>query len=136
LKGKDNVKKNQVVKCQEDTINQLLHFLLKVQLNRVAEVDDSCLLLMCFFLMLLYPGRLHQVEYAIEAINNAGTCVALLSTDGIVMTAERQVVSKLLAPSKTSEKTYKIDNHVVALVAGLTADANILINESRLGSQR
>eukprot|EP00598_Pedospumella_elongata_P014222 CAMPEP_0184993454 /NCGR_PEP_ID=MMETSP1098-20130426/45663_1 /TAXON_ID=89044 /ORGANISM="Spumella elongata, Strain CCAP 955/1" /LENGTH=259 /DNA_ID=CAMNT_0027519293 /DNA_START=51 /DNA_END=830 /DNA_ORIENTATION=+ len=81
-------------------------------------------------------GRLHQVEYAIEAINNAGTCVGLLSADGIVLTAERRVVSKLLAPSKTSEKTYTIDNHVVALVAGLTADANILINQSRLGSQR
>ncbi len=83
-----------------------------------------------------YLGRLHQVEYAIEAINNAGTCVGLLSADGIVLTAERRVVSKLLAPSKTSEKTYTIDNHVVALVAGLTADANILINQSRLGSQR
>ena len=85
---------------------------------------------------MLFSGRLHQVEYAIEAINNAGTCVGLLSTDGIVLTAERRVVSKLLAPSKTSEKTYTIDNHVVALVAGLTADANILINQSRLGSQR
>jgi len=60
----------------------------------------------------------------------------LLSSDGIVLTAERRVVSKLLAPSKTSEKTYTIDSHVVALVAGLTADANILINQSRLGSQR
>lgn len=76
------------------------------------------------------------MEYAIEAINNAGTCVGLLSTDGIVLTAERRVVSKLLAPSKESEKTYTIDGHVVALVAGLTADANILINQSRLGSQR
>lgn len=76
------------------------------------------------------------MEYAIEAINNAGTCVGLLSTDGIVLTAERRVVSKLLAPSKISEKTYIIDDHVVALVAGLTADANILINQSRLGSQR
>lgn len=46
------------------------------------------------------------------------------------------MVSKLLAPSKTSEKTYTIDNHVVCLVAGLTADANILINQARLGSQR
>lgn len=52
-------------------------------------------------------GRLHQVEYAIEAINNAGTCVGILAKDGIVMAAERKVVSKLLAPSKTSEKTYR-----------------------------
>jgi 20S proteasome subunit alpha 3 len=71
-----------------------------------------------------------------EAINNAGTCVGIQSADGIVLAAERKVVSKLLAPSKTSEKTYIIDNHVVGLVAGYTADANILINEARLGSQR
>lgn len=76
------------------------------------------------------------MEYAIEAINNAGTCLALQSSDGVVLAAERKVVSKLLAPSKTSEKTYTIDNHVVCLVAGLTSDANILINQARLGSQR
>lgn len=81
-------------------------------------------------------GRLHQVEYAIEAINNAGTCLALQSPDGIVLAAERKVVSVLLAPSKTSEKTYPIDDHVVCLVAGLTSDANILINQARMRSQR
>jgi 20S proteasome subunit alpha 3 len=53
-----------------------------------------------------------------------------------VLAAERRVVSKLLAPSKTSEKLYKIDDHVVCLVAGLTADADILIQQARLGSQR
>ena len=76
------------------------------------------------------------MEYAIEAINNAGTCVGLKSTDGVVLAAERRVVSKLLAPSKTSEKTYTIDDHATCLVAGLTADANILIQEARVGSQR
>lgn len=88
------------------------------------------------FFFILVVGRLHQVEYAIEAINNAGTCLGLQSVDGIVLAAERRVVSKLLAPSKTSEKTYTIDDHLVCLVAGLTSDADILINQSRLGSQR
>ena len=76
------------------------------------------------------------MEYAIEAINNAGTCIGLQSNDGIVLAAERRVVSKLLAPSKTSEKTYVLDEHMCCLVAGLTADANILIDQARLGSQR
>lgn len=120
--------------CQDDTINQLQPFLPKVISNIIftfiltkGNVDLNFRSL---------KGRLHQVEYAIEAINNAGTCVGLQSTDGIVLAAERKVVSKLLAPSKTSEKTYVIDNHVVCLVAGLTSDANSLINQSRLGSQR
>ena len=81
-------------------------------------------------------GRLHQVEYAIEAINSAGTCIGLQSADGVVLAAERRVVSKLLAPSKTSEKTYILDEHMCCLVAGLTADANILVDQARLGSQR
>jgi 20S proteasome subunit alpha 3 len=85
---------------------------------------------------MICAGRLHQVEYAIEAINNAGTCVGLLSSEGIVLAAEKRVVSKLLAPSKTSEKTYVLDNHVTCLVAGLTADANILIHRARVASQR
>ena len=45
-------------------------------------------------------GRLHQVEYAIEAINNAGTCIGILAKDGIVMASERRITSGLLAPAK------------------------------------
>ena len=54
----------------------------------------------------------------------------------MVLAAEKRVVSKLLAPSKTSEKTYIIDAHAACLVAGLTADANILVQRARLSSQR
>ena len=60
----------------------------------------------------------------------------LKAQDGIVLAAERRVVSKLLAPSKTSEKTYTLDGHLSCLVAGLNADANILIQQSRMASQR
>jgi len=81
-------------------------------------------------------GRLHQVEYAMEAINNAGTCVGLRSEEGIVLAAEKRTVSKLLAPSKTSEKTVVLDDHVVCLLAGLTSDANTLVNSIRVNSQR
>jgi 20S proteasome subunit alpha 3 len=45
-------------------------------------------------------------------------------------------VSKLLTPSKTSEKTIKLDDHLICAVAGLTADANILVNYARLSAQR
>jgi 20S proteasome subunit alpha 3 len=81
-------------------------------------------------------GRLHQVEYAIEAINNAGTCVGILAKDGIVMASERRITSGLLAPAKVSEKTYQLCSHVSCNVAGLTADANILIDQARLRAGR
>ena len=41
--------------------------------------------------------------------------------------SERQ----LLETTKTTEKMYKLDDHIGAAVAGITADANILINTAR-----
>jgi len=81
-------------------------------------------------------GRLHQVEYAIEAINNAGTSVGILARDGIVMASEKKITSGLLAQARTSEKTYKLCAHATCSVAGLTADANILIDQARLRAAR
>ena len=40
------------------------------------------------------------MEYAIEAINNAGTSVGILARDGVVMASERKITSGLLAPAK------------------------------------
>lgn len=53
-----------------------------------------------------------------------------------MIAVEKKVSSKLLAPTKGSEKVYKVDDHVFAAVAGLTSDANILINYARLAAQR
>ena len=77
-------------------------------------------------------GRLHQVEYAMKAIDQAGVCVGILTKEGIVFGAEKKAVSKLLAPPKGSEKMYKIDNHIAVAVAGLASDANILIQHARV----
>lgn len=38
---------------------------------------------------------------------------------------------QLLETTKTTEKMYKLDDHMAAAVAGITADANILINTAR-----
>ncbi|KAJ1816758.1 Proteasome subunit alpha type-3 [Coemansia sp. RSA 2599] len=71
-----------------------------------------------------------------EAISHAGTVIGILSKDGIVLAAERQATSNLLEQSIGSEKIYEMNDNVVAGVAGLTADANILINQSRVIAQR
>jgi len=81
-------------------------------------------------------GRLYQVEYAMEAITHAGACLGILSREGIVLAAEKKVTSKLLESSRHSEKMYKIDDRTAVAVAGMTADANILINYARLSAQR
>lgn len=79
---------------------------------------------------------MYQVEYAIAAIQNAAAVVGIQTKDGIVVASEKKLASKLLAPTKSSEKIYKIDEHVFAAVAGLTADANILVTYARLAAAR
>ncbi|RHZ89369.1 hypothetical protein Glove_16g196 [Diversispora epigaea] len=81
-------------------------------------------------------GRLYQVEYAMEAISHAGTALGILASDGIVIAAEKKVTSKLLEQSTTSEKIYLLNDNIICGVAGITADANILINYSRQAAQQ
>eukprot|EP00055_Hartaetosiga_balthica_P007264 m.24670 g.24670 ORF g.24670 m.24670 type:complete len:280 (+) comp5685_c0_seq1:142-981(+) len=81
-------------------------------------------------------GRLYQVEYAMEAISHAGTCLGILSKDGVVLAAEKISTAKLLDVSSSAEKLFKLDEHVACSVAGITADANILVDYLRLTAQR
>ncbi|XP_067928175.1 proteasome subunit alpha type-4-like [Watersipora subatra] len=81
-------------------------------------------------------GRLYQVEYAMEAIGHAGTCLGILAKDGILLAAERRITNKLLDEVSYSEKIYKLDDDMATSVAGITSDANVLINELRLIAQR
>ncbi|KAH7695327.1 proteasome subunit alpha type-4 [Aphelenchoides avenae] len=76
-------------------------------------------------------GRLYQVEYAMEAISHAGTCLGILGTDGILIAAEKRNVHKLLDDTVLAEKIYRISDNIACTVAGITADANILINRLR-----
>lgn len=40
-------------------------------------------------------GRLYQVEYAMEAISNAGAAIGMLAKDGVVLIAEKKIISKV-----------------------------------------
>ncbi|XP_052698592.1 proteasome subunit alpha type-4-like [Crassostrea angulata] len=81
-------------------------------------------------------GRLYQVEYAMEAIGHAGTCLGILANDGVLLAAERRNTNKLLDEVSYSEKIYKLYNDMACSVAGITSDANVLTNELRLIAQR
>jgi len=71
-----------------------------------------------------------------EAIGHAGAAIGILGTNGVVLAAEKKTTSKLLEVDKTTDKMYKLDNHIACAVAGIRADANILINNARLTAQR
>ncbi|KAG9015616.1 hypothetical protein FRB90_004724 [Tulasnella sp. 427] len=89
-------------------------------------------------------GRLYQIEYAMEAISHAGTVLGVLAKDGVVLAAEKKITGKLLDLSivkeggygGSGEKIFLVNNNVICGVAGITADANSLINYARSAAQR
>jgi 20S proteasome subunit alpha 3 len=79
-----------------------------------------------------------------EAISHAGTTLGVLAKDGVVVAAEKKVTGKLLDLSGakeggyggSGEKIFLLNANVIAGVAGLTADANSLVNYARTAAQR
>jgi 20S proteasome subunit alpha 3 len=43
-----------------------------------------------------------------EAINHAGTCLGLITNEGIILAAEKKIQSKLLDQQSEYEKIFKI----------------------------
>ncbi len=52
------------------------------------------------------------------------------------MAAEKKETSKLFVTTRESGKLYKVDEHILCSVSGVVADANYLIDYSRLNCQR
>lgn len=44
-----------------------------------------------------------------EAISHAGTCIGILTTEGIILASEKKVVAKLLDTTTQAEKIFKLD---------------------------
>jgi len=78
-------------------------------------------------------GRLFQVEYAKEAVKKGTTSLGLTFKNGVVLATVKQQMD--LAVTKTTEKLFKIDDHIGAVAAGLLADARVLVNQLRVRAQ-
>lgn len=73
-------------------------------------------------------GRLHQVEYAMEAVKLGSATVGLKNSDYAVLVALRRAASEL---SSSQRKIIPIDDHLGISIAGITADARVLSNYLR-----
>ncbi|XP_029952511.1 proteasome subunit alpha type-1 [Salarias fasciatus] len=73
-------------------------------------------------------GRIHQIEYAMEAVKQGSATVGLKSRTHAVLVALKRAQSELAAHQK---KILHVDNHVGISIAGLTADARLLCNFMR-----
>jgi 20S proteasome subunit alpha 6 len=68
-------------------------------------------------------GRIHQIEYAMEAVKQGSATVGLKNKTHAILVALKRAPSELSAHQK---KILPIDNHVGVSIAGLTADARFL----------
>ncbi|XP_023015995.1 proteasome alpha7 subunit [Leptinotarsa decemlineata] len=75
-------------------------------------------------------GRVFQVEYAMKAVENSGTIIGLKGTDGIVLAAEKLIMSKLHEPG-TNRRIFNIDRHIGMAFSGLIADARQIVEIAR-----
>ena len=84
-----------------------------------------------------------------EAISQAGAAVGIITRSGVTIAAERRILSKVqiflkpliffdklfvlqkLLESSEKEKIYYINEHIAVAVAGISSDANILLNYAR-----
>lgn len=73
-------------------------------------------------------GRIHQVEYAMEAVKQGSATVGLKSKTHAVVVALKRSSSELASYQK---KIIKIDNHLGVSFSGLTSDARVLGNYMR-----
>ncbi|EPX72192.1 20S proteasome component alpha 6 subunit Pre5 [Schizosaccharomyces octosporus yFS286] len=70
-------------------------------------------------------GRLHQVEYALEAIKQGSATVGVVSNTHAVLVALKRNAEEL---SSYQKKLIRIDDHLGIAIAGLAPDARVLSN--------
>jgi len=68
-------------------------------------------------------GRLHQLEYAMEAVKQGAAAVGIKSNTHAILVSLKRAPSELSAHQK---KSFQIDDHVGITIAGLSADARTL----------
>jgi len=73
-------------------------------------------------------GRIHQVEYALEAVKQGSAVVGLRSKTHAILLALKRSTGEL---SSYQQKMFRIDDHIGIGIAGLTSDARVLSNFMR-----
>ena len=79
-------------------------------------------------------GRQYQVEYAMEVVKRGATVLGIACPEGVVLAADTRSFSPLQDLDATW-KLFQIDEHIGCAISGLSADARILVNQSRLFAQ-
>ena len=79
-------------------------------------------------------GRLFQVEYAKEAVRKGATSIGIVTEDGVVLLAHKNIVEQL-AVASTIQKIFRVDSFIGATYSGLVSDGLHLIGTMRSKAQ-
>tara|TARA_Y100000310_G_scaffold129185_1_gene128340 strand:- start:4469 stop:5182 length:714 start_codon:yes stop_codon:yes gene_type:complete len=80
-------------------------------------------------------GHLLQVEYAEKTVRLGSASVGLVCSDGVFIIADKRTEDSLII-KKSANKIHEIDDHLIASVAGITADAMVLIEKAQVLAQQ
>lgn len=79
-------------------------------------------------------GRLLQVEYAKETVNQGTPAIGILYKEGVLLVVDKRILEKLVIPSSV-EKIMQIDEHICAAISGLPSDGRVLVERAQLVAQ-
>jgi len=71
-------------------------------------------------------GRVFQINYALKAVENSSTSVALRVKDGVILGAEKLVISKMISP-ESGRRVHMVDHGIGVAISGFVADARQLV---------
>jgi proteasome alpha subunit len=80
-------------------------------------------------------GTILQVEYAQKTVRLGSSSIGMVCADGLFILADKRSEDKLIV-SKSANKIYEIDSHIIASAAGIVSDARILIERAQVLAQQ
>ncbi len=80
-------------------------------------------------------GLLLQVEYAEKAVRLGSASIGMVCSDGVFILADKRITDKLIV-GKSTNKIHEVDSHIIASVAGIMADARVLIDRAQVLAQQ
>ena len=80
-------------------------------------------------------GHLLQVEYAEKTVRLGSSSIGMVCSDGVFILADKRSEDNLVV-QKSANKIYEIDSHIITSVAGIIADARVLVEKAQLIAQQ
>ena len=80
-------------------------------------------------------GHILQVEYAEKTIRLGSSSIGIVFKNGVVIVSDRRQKDKLIVED-SANKIQEIDEHIMAVSAGITSDARVLVEKARVLAQQ